>query len=224
METDDVVGRVLSTLRDTALEGSTLVFFTSDNGCSPAESITGLKYLESKGHFPSGPLRGYKQDVWEGGHRMPFIVRWPSVVMPGRVCNQLVHQADLMATLAEILGIKLPDNAGEDSFSLLPLLRGDDKPIRENAVSCSVGGIQGVRQGPWKLICDAEPQLFNLASDLGETRDLAAQNPERVAELLALRERLVSQGRSTPGTPQKNDVEVRRRGVGNWGKAGAKRP
>ena len=108
--------------------------------------------MRSAGHYPSGPLRGYKFDVWEGGHREPFIVRWPGVVKPGSVCGQLVHQADILRTLADILGTKLPDNAGEDSFSLLPLLKGEDKPIRPHAVSCAGAGTPGVRKGDWKFI------------------------------------------------------------------------
>lgn len=207
METDAVVGRVLDALRESGAAENTLVLFTADNGCAP---YIGAKDLEAKGHFPSGPLRGYKADVWEGGHRVPFIVRWPGQVKAGSVCDQLVHHADAIATLAEILGAKLPDNAGEDSFSLGPLLAGGEKPVREHAVSCSSSGIQGLRRSHWKLICHRQPQLYNLAADLGETRDLAAEKPELVAELVALRERLITAGRSTPGSEQANDVEVRR--------------
>ncbi len=125
------------------------MIFTSDNGCAP---YIGVKELEAKGHYPSGPLRGYKSDVWEGGHRVPFILRWPGVVQPGTVCNQLVHQADLIATFADVFDVKLPAGAGEDSYSLLPLIKGDDKPIREHAISCSIRGLPSLRQGSWKLI------------------------------------------------------------------------
>ena len=149
----------------------------------------GAAELEKQGHFPSGPLRGYKADAWEGGHRVPFIVRWPGVVKPGSACDQLVQQADLMATLADILGAKLPANAGEDSFSLLPLLQGGDQPVREHAVESVGGRPAGVRKGPWKLIfgpgpaagakaaTTSRPQLYNLADDLGETKNLYAENP-----------------------------------------------
>ena len=82
-----------------ATDRDTLVVFTSDNGCAP---YIGASDLEKMGHYPSGPLRGYKSDAWEGGHRVPFIVRWPGVVKPASVCDQLVHQADLLATFAEI--------------------------------------------------------------------------------------------------------------------------
>jgi arylsulfatase A-like enzyme len=212
METDAVVGRVLDALKRSGVADNTLVFFSSDNGCA---AYIGAKEMEAKGHFPSGPLRGYKTDVWEGGHRVSYVVRWPGVVKPGSVCKQLVHQADVMATLADVLGAKLPDNAGEDSFSLLPLLRGGDKPIREHAVSCAARGTAGLRKGPWKLIFEPDPQaktdtcLYNLDDDLGEMKNLAAEKPELVAEMKALMEKLIADGRSTPGAAQRNDVEVK---------------
>jgi arylsulfatase A len=218
METDAAVGRVLAALDEAGVAGNTLVLFTSDNGCAPS---SGVKALEAKGHFPSGPLRGYKADAWEGGHRVPFIVRWPGVVNPGRTSDALVHQADLLATVAEILGTKLPDDAGEDSFSLLPLLKGGTAAVRTHAVSCSIRGVPAVRLGSWKYIAapgsggwgggdDAiEPvQLYDLAADIGETRNLAAAHPDRLAELQALLEKLITDGRSTPGSPQPNDVAV----------------
>ena len=127
IETDAVVQRVLDALEQSGVAEDTLVIFTSDNGFAP---YTGAEHLKARGHFPSGPLRGYKGDAWEGGHRVPFLVRWPGVTKPGKACGQLVHQADLLATIAEILGTTLPDNAGEDSVSLLPLFRGADQPVR----------------------------------------------------------------------------------------------
>ena len=109
METDAVVGRVLEAVEKSGAASKTLVVFTSDNGCAP---YVGAAELEKMGHFPSGPLRGYKADVWEGGHRVPFIVRWPGVVKAGSVCDQLVQHADLLATCAEIVGANLPDDGG----------------------------------------------------------------------------------------------------------------
>jgi arylsulfatase A-like enzyme len=215
-----VVGRVLAALEAAQVADNTLVVFTSDNGCAP---YIGVEELEQKGHFPSGPLRGYKSDAWEGGHRVPFIVRWPGVVQGGSRCDQLVQQADLIATFAAVLGLKLPDNAGEDSFNLLPLLLGEDRPVREHAVNCSMTGVPSVRQGPWKLILasgsggwtkggdESQPlQLYNLVDDLGETKNLAAEQPERVAAIQQLLEKIITEGRSTPGAAQKNDVQVRR--------------
>ncbi len=218
METDAVVGRVLDALEASGAAASTLVVFTSDNGCAP---YIGKADLEAMGHYPSGPLRGAKADAWEGGHRVPFIVRWPGVVKPGGVCGQLVSQADLLRTFAEVWGAALPDNAGEDSFSLLPLLRGEDRPVRENAVSAAMRGTPAVRSGAWKYIPapgsggwgeggdQSQPvQLYNLADDIGETKNLAAAMPEKVAEMQALLEKLIIDGRSTVGAKQGNDVEV----------------
>lgn len=207
METDAMVGRVLDALEKSGVADNTLVLFTSDNGFA---AYAGAKELESRGHFPSGPLRGYKTDVFEGGHRVPFLVRWPGVVKAGAVSGQLVHHADVIATLADILGTQLPDNAAEDSFSLLPLLKGTDQPIREHAVSCAADGTPGLRVGPWKLVLLPEVRLYNLDTDLAETKNLAAEEPQRVADMQALLEKLITTGRSTPGAKQNNDVAVRR--------------
>ena len=218
METDAVVGRVLDALEKSGAADNTLVIFTADNGCAP---YIGVEDLEKMGHYPSGPLRGYKADAWEGGHRVPFMVRWPGVVKPGSVCHQLVYQADLIRTFADVFSMKLPDTAGEDSFSLMPLLKGEDKPIRENAVSASIGGTPALRSGTWKYIPapgsggwgkggdQSQPvQLYNLADDIGETKNLASAMPDKVAGMKALLEKLIADGRSTPGAQQKNDVEV----------------
>ena len=211
METDAAVGRVLATLEQTGVAQNTLVFFTSDNGCA---SYVGAKAMEAQGHYPSGPLRGYKTDVYEGGHRVPFIVRWPGQTQANTVCKQLVHQADVIATLADIWGTPLPDNAGEDSFSLLPLLKGEDRPTRPNAVSCASSGVPGLRRGHMKLIfapeADAPCQLYDLEADLGETKNLANDYPVMVAEMSTLMEQIIRSGRSRPSTPQKNDIMVKR--------------
>jgi arylsulfatase A len=219
METDDVVGRVMDALEASGSAGKTLVIFTSDNGCAP---YIGISDLEALGHYPSGPLRGAKADAWEGGHRVPFIVRWPEVVQSGAVCAQLVHQSDLLRTLAEVVGAALPENAGEDSFSMLSLLKGADAPIREHAVSASITGVPALRFGSWKYIAapgsggwgkGGDPshpvQLYDLAQDIGESHNLAAGMPEKVAEMQSLLLRLITDGRSTPGTAQSNDVQVK---------------
>jgi arylsulfatase A-like enzyme len=203
METDDEVGHVLTALQESGLAENTLVIFTSDNGY---EHFIGVKDLEDKGHYPSGPLRGYKRDAWEGGHRIPFIVRYPGVIKPGTVCEQLVNQSDIMATLADLFDYKLTDNEGEDSFSFLKLLKGSNKPIRENSVSTNVLGVMTVRSGSWKLICDEKLQLYNLSDDIGETINLASEKPQMVNKILKLRERLITNGRSTRGVIQNNDV------------------
>jgi len=223
METDDVVGRVMTALQDNELEENTLVVFTSDNGFAP---YVGAKHLEQQGHDPSGPLRGYKADAWEGGHRVAFIVRWPGKVEPGAVCGQLVHQADIIATVAEIIEAPLPDDAAEDSFSLLPLLDGSRRAVRDHAVSQGSNGLHALRLGKWKMLFgpsgggawssqsatppDGHPaQLYDLSTDLGETKNLYEAHPEVVETMTALMEQLVDQGRSTPGTAQRNDVPVK---------------
>ncbi|MEI6350684.1 MAG: sulfatase-like hydrolase/transferase [Verrucomicrobiota bacterium] len=209
METDAVVGQLIRTLDGAGIGKNTLVILCSDNGYSPY----GVAQLKKLGHWASGPLNGYKATPYEGGHREPFIVRWPAVVKAGSVCKQLVQQTDIMATMAEIFATKLPENAGEDSFSFLPLLKGEDRPVRSHVVNHSGQGGYGIRQGDWKLILEVDrpdpPKLFNLAEDLGEEKNLAAKYPEKVAELRALMAKLVADGRSTLGAQQPNDVPVR---------------
>jgi arylsulfatase A-like enzyme len=205
METDDIIGSVLKTIEECGIADNTIVIFTSDNGKAP---YTGFAELQSLGHYSSGSLRGWKTSVYEGGHRMPFIVRWPGHVKPGSTCNQLIHHTDVMATLSDILGASLPADAGVDSFSFLSLLKGADQSTRQYAVSCAATGVPGFRSGDWKLVLNAKPELYNLAKDIGETKDLAAQEPERVKEMQLQLEKIISEGRSTPGEKQANDVQV----------------
>ena len=220
METDAAVGKVLSSIKECGLEKETLVIFTSDNGCAPYIGVTDL---ETKGHYSSGELRGYKADAWEGGHRVPFIVRWNGVAKAGSTCSQLVHQADLLATLADLMGTPLPDNAGEDSVSLIPLLRGETNPIRSTSISCSIRGVPSIRKDAWKYIPapgsggwgkggdQSQPhQLYNLDEDLSESINLASKHPSKVRELQDLLESMITKGRSTEGQTQPNDVTVRR--------------
>ena len=225
METDVVIGRVLEALKAGGIENDTFVFFTSDNGCA---AYIGVPSLEAQGHFPSGPLREYKTSVHEGGHRVPFVVRWPGVVKAGSVCQQLVMQADTLATLAEILGTTLPENAGEDSLSLMPLLKGEDRAIRTHAINTACAGTPSLREGAWKLVLAADPvmktpvQLYNLDEDLGETTNLAAMHPDRVKSMQNTMEKIIVNGRSTPGSPQKNDIKVVRYPCGGKSTAGMK--
>lgn len=222
METDWALGQVMDALAKQGVTDNTILIFTSDNGHCV---YTGLEPFEKSGHRVSGPFRGHKGDAWEGGHRLPLIVRWPGVVKPDSRCAQVVSLNDLMATCAEITGAKIPENAGEDSFSLLPLLKGGDRPTREAVVTHSSKGMFAIQRGGWKLIVgqgsggghpgDTGPepgQLYNLAADIGETKNLYAQHPEIVAELTALLKKYVEDGRSTPGSKQQNDVPV------NWEK------
>jgi len=225
MQTDAAVGEVLAALDRHGLADQTLVIFTSDNGCSPAANVG---QLERQGHYPSAQFRGYKADIWDGGHRVPFVARWPGKVRAGATSDQLICLTDLMATCAELLGIKLPENAAEDSVSILPALLGTDKgPLREAVVHHSISGRFAIRQGKWKLeLCpgsggwgsptDAAAlnqglppiQLYDMTEDIGERRNQRAEQPEVVQRLTALLEKYAAQGRSTPGAPQRNDVPV----------------
>jgi arylsulfatase A len=224
-QTDHAVGQVLAALQRHGLSDNTLVVFTSDNGCSP---LADYPDLLKKGHNPSWIYRGTKADLFEGGHRVPFLVRWPAQVKPGTTSSQLVCLNDLFRTCAEIVGSKLPDNAGEDSYSLLSILRGEKSTsTRQAIVHHSVNGSFAIREGKWKLcLCPdsggwSEPrpgkgkkglppvQLYDLESDIGETSNRQAEHPETVKRLQKLLESYVEQGRSTPGTRQANAVEVR---------------
>jgi arylsulfatase A-like enzyme len=225
IETDWAVGQVLAALDQAGLANNTLVIFSSDNGCSP---VAGVKELEAKGHFPSGPFRGYKSDIWEGGHRVPFFVRWPGKVNPGSQSSQLISLADFMATCAGLLDAKLPANAGEDSVNLLPAFFGKYQgPLREAVVYNSIEGNFGIQQGSWKLeLCPGsggwgspkDPmakkqwlppvQLYDMEKDIGEKHNVQAEHPEVVKRLTALLEKYVKDGRSTPGPEEKNDSPV----------------
>jgi arylsulfatase A len=218
METDGAVGEVLSSLDKAGVADDTLVVFTSDNGCSPA---AGTPALEKQGHFASAGFRGYKADVWDGGHRVPFLVRWPGVVRPDSRSDRLVCLTDLFATGADVVGAKVPAAAGEDSVSFLPELLGKRGAGRAAIVHHSIQGRFAIRDGKWKLCLCAgsggwspgggteSPQLYDMDADPGETKNLAATRPEVVTRLTSLLETFVADGRSTPGEKQKNDVDVK---------------
>jgi len=215
METDWALGQVLEALDKHRLTENTLVFFSADNGHN---NNTGIEPFIKAGHRVSGPFRGYKRDAWDGGHHEPLLARWPGVVKAGSWSTQLVSLADFMATCAELTDASVPANAAEDSFSLLPLLRGTDRPIRPAMVCHASSGHFAIQRGDWKLIVQSgrgsadtktEPgQLYNMAADIGETKNRYAQHPEIVAELTALLKKYVEDGRSTPGPKQSNDVSV----------------
>ncbi len=225
MQTDDTVGKVLDALDQAGLADNTLVFMTSDNGFAPAAN---LPELLAKGHNPNYLFRGHKADIYEGGHHMPFLVRWPGKVKPGTTSDQLICHIDLFATMADILGEKLPDGTAEDSVSILPALLGKaDKPLHEAVVHHSVNGSFSIRQGKWKLeLCPGSGgwsfprpgtddssklppvQLFDLSGDIAEKTNLQDKETEIVHRLTKLLEKYVADGRSTPGAPQKNTGEV----------------
>jgi arylsulfatase A-like enzyme len=149
METDAALGRVMQALEDQGLAGNTLLIFTSDNGhCS----YTPIQPFIDSGHRVGGPFRGYKGFVQEGGIRVPLVIRWPGKIEPGTLSNAMVNTVDLMATCAEITDYKLPSDAAEDSFSLLPLLTGKAKTMREEMITHSYfADCLVIRKGPWKL-------------------------------------------------------------------------
>ena len=227
MQTDHAIGQLLTELDKQGLTENTLVIVTSDNGCSPQADIPALL---AKGHNPSADFRGHKADIFDGGHRVPFLVRWPARVKANTLSQQTLCLTDFMATAADIIGAKLPDSAAEDSVSFLPALVGKEQhfPLREAVVHHSINGSFAIRQANWKLaLCRdsggwSEPrpgtpkaaplpsvQLFDLDKDIGEQTNVQDKHPEIVARLTKLLEKHVADGRSTPGAPQQNAVEVK---------------
>jgi arylsulfatase A-like enzyme len=221
MQTDHVVGEIQKALTKIGQVDNTLIIFTSDNGCSKA---AGIGELAKQGHIVSADLRGSKADLWDGGHRIPFIVKWPGRVKPGSESDQLICLTDLFATMTDLLGQKALENSGEDSVSFLPALHG--KKIvssRKGVIHHSISGHFAYRQGPWKLLlakasggwtspkekqapAGAAPgQLYDMSTDLGEKKNLYEEKPDMVASLLALLEKDIKRGRSTKGPKSKND-------------------
>ena len=243
-ELDAHVGEILNRLDELKLSDKTLVIFTSDNGAglsdfrgggrpelklaSDAGGVleqfqTAKRDARAMGHLANGDWRGGKGEAYEGGQREPFIARWPGRIPAGTESAETICLTDMLATTASILGVKLPDNAGEDSYDILPAMTGQPlkNPIRPATVLHGGNGILSIRSGPWKLVKSdgseknanvksRHDELYNLATDPAEAKDLAAEQPERVKSLNALLEKYITEGRSTPGAPQKNDGEVRR--------------
>jgi arylsulfatase A len=225
METDWAIGQVMDALEKNGQMDKTLLIVTSDNGCSPEANF---KQLAEHGHNPSYIFRGTKSDIFEGGHHIPFIARWPGKIKAGSSCDDTICLSDLMATCAEIVGVKLPDNAGEDSVSILPDFMGTAKaPLREATIHQSVNGSLAVRQGKWKLEMCADSggwsspkadnseggklppvQLYDMTRDVRERHNVEAEHSDIVEHLRTLLEKYIEEGRSTPGTTQKNDVAV----------------
>lgn len=211
---DLCVGRIMETLDRLGAAERTLIIFTSDNGPHPG----------THGHASAGALRGLKSHIWEGGHRVPFIARWPGRIEPGVVIDEPICLTDLMATFAAVAGVDLPTEAGPDSVDISPALlrgKGRRKPLREAIVSHSENGTFSIRRGGWKLVLDNQTsggwmvpegqppipgspgQLYNLAEDPAETRDLWAERPDIVAELTALLNKYRRDGRSVPPRPRR---------------------
>jgi len=224
MMVDACVGQLLDQVKESGIEENTLIIFTSDNGCSPKADF---KQLLSKGHNPSAIYRGTKADIFEGGHRVPLIAKWPPIIKKRLVSDETICTTDFMATCADIVGYKLLDNEGEDSYSLMPLFENKELQgsFREATVHHSINGNFAIRKGDWKLIMcggsggwsyplpedtaalDSLPkiQLYDIRNDPGETTNLQAKNTEKVIELKALLSKYIRDGRSTPGKIQVND-------------------
>ncbi|MEO1614727.1 MAG: arylsulfatase [Planctomycetota bacterium] len=223
-ELDYVVGELMKTLDELKLSDNTLFLFTSDNG---PEVPTVYHMRHDHQHDGARPWRGVKRDNWEGGHRVPLIVRWPNRVEPGSVSDETTSLTDVFATVADILDADIPEGAAEDSFSLLPVLRGDtlENPIRPYILQQGFGGKRwlAIRRGKWKYLAhqgsggnnyenhrmlqeyrlpntapEAPGQLYDLEADPGETTNLALEEPEIVSQLESLLKESLESGRSRP--------------------------
>jgi len=193
---DDMLGQLLDTLESTGLADDTLVLVSADNGAA------GRTYL---------PLRDNKGSIYEGGHREPFLARWPGRIKPGTTSDQIISITDIFATCASLLGKALPENAGEDSVSFLKCLYGQQKgPFREASVQQSGKKALAIRKGKWKLIVhgDNKRELFDLNADIGEKYNLIETNPEVATELALLLQSYLDKGRSTPGKAQPLEYKI----------------
>ncbi|MBP83961.1 MAG: arylsulfatase [Verrucomicrobiales bacterium] len=217
VETDDSCGRLLQALSDSGQAKNTIVIFSADNGPEKYAYARDSKF----DHWSAHPFRGLKRDVYEGGHHVPFIVKWPGVAKTGVVSDALVSQIDIMATIADLIGYELPDDQAEDSHNLAPLLRGEVDAVRTTHIHNTFEGQYGIRHGDWVLI-DAKDgyrsgrfkdweekhgypednnqpaELFNLVEDIGQRNNLAAEHPERVTEMQNLLKQIREQGYSAP--------------------------
>jgi arylsulfatase A-like enzyme len=219
LQVDDTVGQVLNALEKNHLDQNTLVIFTVDNGFAPY--IKPEKY-ELQGHFPSYIYRGYKGDIYDGGHRLPFLVKWKGKIKPGSVSDDLICLTDFARTFAEITATLLSDDVAEDSVSFLPILLNQKNSLkRMDVIHLSPKNRLSFRQENLKLVVSANtspnpPQwkqppgveLYDMTNDPSEKNNLAKEKPEMVKELLLKLQTIIDNGRSTPGKPQKNNADV----------------
>ena len=236
LETDWAVGELLNALDESGQFEDTMVIFTTDNGTSPKARFGELK---AAGVDLTANWRGNKADAFEGGHRVPFIVRWPGKVEAGSRSDELISVADVKATIADALNYDLPDNAAEDSVSFLPVLLGKElsEPLHEAVICHSISGHFAIRSGKWKLMfCQGsggwsaprEPdaakkklppiQLYDLEADPKETTNLHEKNPDVVSNLTAILRAYVENGRSSEGQPQLNHGGAKHWGYLPWAK------
>lgn len=223
LQVDWTVGEILKSLDRHGITNETLIIFTSDNGCSPQADF---EKLAEFGHDPSFTFRGAKADIFEGGHHVPFVVRWPGKIAPGSVSNQIICLTDLLATAAAVVDAPLNPEDGVDSYNLLPAMFNEtDQQIRKATIHHSINGSFSIRKGKWKLIMcpgsggwsNPKPgspeveglspfQLYDLESDIGETKNLFDQYPDVVTELQGLLQKYILDGRSTAGPSQRNTM------------------
>lgn len=222
MQIDDYVGQLIQTLDDEGITDNTMVVFTSDNGPSPEADF---EILAQHGHDSRAGFRGHKADIYEGGHRIPFIVKWPTQIKPNSTSQTTISLTDFMATCADVINVDLKQTEAEDSFSLLPLLHPNDTTFykREATVHHSVNGSFAIRKGNHKLIfvpgsggwsypvpgkddtTDMPKfQLYDVEADPSEKKNLVMEYPKVVEELFQLMVSYIKNGRSTPGVPQQN--------------------
>ncbi|NNE01317.1 MAG: arylsulfatase [Pirellulaceae bacterium] len=207
IETDWHVGRILDLLDREKLADNTLVIFTSDNG----PETTWKERVKKFGHHSNGIYREGKRSIYEGGHRVPFFARWPAKIKAGSVCDKPICQTDVLATLAEIVDVKMPDHAGEDSVSFYDSLVNPEVSERQlPIIHHSSGGGFAIRQGQWKLVMAhgnrQKMELYDVVADPSEEVNVLADHPQ-VAKSLTLRiSEIVRNGRTTTGVPQKNDT------------------
>ena len=208
-EVDWTVGQVLKALKEKGLAENTLVIFTADNGSSRLGFPVDQE--EKYGHKTSYIYKGRKGAVDEGGHRVPFLVQWPTGVKAGTRCDVACSLNDFYATCAEIVSVSVAPDAAEDSTSILPLLKGDESGYSQTKlIHHSYGGDFALRSGDWKLVMGSgkrPPALYNLKNDISEKKNIAKANPEVVERLKKELTELIVKGRSTPGPKQKNDGE-----------------
>lgn len=223
MQNDDSVGQILAALEKNGQRENTLVIFSSDNGCSA--KIANVKELNQHGHYPSAQYRGYKTELWEGGHRVPFIASWPARIKAGTTNPTPICLNDIFATCVELLADKAPPNSCEDSVSFLPALENLPFPsTRQGIVHHSLSGFFSYRMGDWKLLLaraggagsekelSKDPklpkaQLYDLSKDPAETANLYEKNPAKADELLAALTKDIQRGRSTDGPASANDTD-----------------
>ncbi|WP_246114601.1 sulfatase family protein [Rubripirellula tenax] len=223
-QVDHHMGELMATLVKAGVDDNTLVVFTSDNGCS---NQANFEVLAEHDHHPSAGYRGHKADIYEGGHRVPLIIRWPGKVAVGQKTDAIACLTDIYTTLQSITGQPRESRGGEDGFDLSPLFQDLAAAPRDTLISHSISGNFAIRRGPWKLCLahgsggwsspkevDAKKQglppiqLFNLDDDKAEQTNLVDENPDKVEELLALLKQQVDNGRCTPGTELDNDRVV----------------